>query len=209
MLFRSSVRLGHVDIKFYAALIGSRIAFEFQLLKSELKKINAVGGFDRALELTMFKLKKKIGYIDDLFVLDEKIQTYDDFSRQRRRWMSAQIHYFNEFVFDLPKQILKGNKDFVDKLFQQISLPRLMLLGLNIILCIITTIFFSALSYKWWCLLLILNISLLIAIPRKFYNIRFFVALSKIPIVFMLMMLNLFKLKGANKTFIHTKHGVK
>ena len=118
----SIFRLGHSKLGFSAALIGSGMAFEFDLLKEELLKINAVGGFDRALELTMFKLNKKIGYIDDLLVLDEKIQSYDDFSNQRRRWTSAHIHYFMEFVTVLPSQLLKGNKDFVDTLFQQISL---------------------------------------------------------------------------------------
>ena len=89
----SIFRLGHSNVGLSAALIGSGMAFKYELLKKELHLINAIGGFDRALELTLIKKKKKITYLPATYVWDEKIQNHHNFSQQRKRWLSAQLHY--------------------------------------------------------------------------------------------------------------------
>lgn len=205
----SIFRQGHVNVGMSAALIGSGMAFKYGLLKEKLARIPAVGGFDRALELTLFKERFKIGYLPDAWVLDEKIQTHSDFSRQRRRWMSAQLHYFCEFVKDVPHAICTCNLDFCDKMFQQMSIPRLILVGLNLIIAGTLSLVSWSLSIKWWILLLFLLIALFIAVPRRFLTLRFLLAAVELPMSFILMFFNLFRMKGANKKFIHTKHGVK
>ena len=96
------------------------MAFNYNDLKKKLSKISAIGGFDRELEFTFFKEGISIGYIDDLLVYDEKVQSYKGFSNQRRRWMSAQVHYLVKFIGYLPSEIAKKHWDFCDKLFQHI-----------------------------------------------------------------------------------------
>lgn len=205
----SIFRQGHVNVGLSAALIGSGMAFKYTLLKEKLATIPAVGGFDRALELTLFKERCKIGYLPDAWVLDEKIQTQSDFSRQRRRWMSAQLHYFCEFIKDVPYAICTRNWDFCDKMYQQMSLPRLILIGFNVIIACTLSFFCWSLSIKWWILLFLLFIALFIAVPGRLLTWRFFMATVELPLSFFSMFLNLFRMKGANKKFIHTKHGVK
>jgi hypothetical protein len=51
-------------------------------------------------------------------------------------------------------------------------------------------------------------VALLVAVPKRFCTSRLAMALQKIPYTFLLMAGNIFKLRGANKTFIHTRHGV-
>lgn len=205
----SIFRLGHVNMGLSAALIGSGMAFDYDLLKTELAMIPAVGGFDRALELTLFKSGKRIGYLPDSYVLDEKIQTHDAFFRQRRRWMSAQIHYFMEFLKDIPSAVKVGNWDFCDKMFQQMSLPRILLLGVILIMAILLSVFRPELAVKWWVLLFCLVIALGVAIPKSLFSRKLFVSMVDLPISFVGMFCTLFCLKGANKKFIHTEHGVK
>lgn len=205
----SIFRQGHVNVGLSAALIGSGMAFKYKLLKEKLAKIPAVGGFDRALELTLFKEGLKIGYLQDAWVLDEKIQTHSDFSRQRRRWMSAQLHYFREFLKDVPHALHTRNWDFCDKMYQQMSLPRLILLGSNILIALGLSFFSWEASVKWWGALMLLSIALIIAIPCRLITWRLFIAAGELPLSFFLMFLNLFRMKGANRKFIHTKHGVK
>lgn len=205
----SIFRQGHVNVGLSAALIGSGMAFKYKLLKDKLAAIPAVGGFDRALELTLFKERIKIGYLPDAWVLDEKIQTQSDFSRQRRRWMSAQLHYFCEFLKDVPYALYTRNWDFCDKMYQQMSLPRIILLGFNIIIASVLSFISWNLSVKWWILLLLILIALFVAVPGRLLTRRFFIAALELPLSFFSMFLNLFRMKGANKTFIHTKHGVK
>lgn len=204
----SIFRQGHVNLGLSAALIGSGMAFEFDLLKDELSTLDAVGGFDRALELRLFNDGVRIGYLQDAYVLDEKVQNNDDFYRQRRRWMSAQIHYLKESFPRLPAAFKGGKGDYCDKMFQQMILPRIFLIGFTTLITLIVTFISWPLAVKWWSLLILLGITLLLAVPRQLYNKRLLKALSKLPVGFFYMFLNLCKLKGANKKFIHTKHGI-
>lgn len=205
----SIFRQGHVNLGFSSALIGSGMAFQYDFIKKELAGIHAVGGFDRALELTLFNNNKRIGYLADAYVWDEKIQNQKDFARQRRRWLSAQFHYLGEFFGYLPSAIKAGKWDFCDKMFQQMSLPRVIIIGSIFIMAVVLSFICWPASIKWWVLLGILSLSLALAIPGKLYTRRFCKALISLPESFLRMFLNLFRLKGANKKFIHTEHGVK
>lgn len=204
----SIFRQGHVNLGLSAALIGSGMAFEYDLLKEKLASIQAVGGFDRALELTLFKEGKRIEYLPDAYVLDEKIQTHSDFTRQRRRWLSAQFHYLTAFLKDVPYAIRMKSWDFCDKMFQQMSVPRIILLGLIGVGAFIFSFVSWSIAWRWWVLLALLLIALGVAIPRSLYTHRLFIATIELPLTFMFMIFNIFRLKGANKNFIHTEHGI-
>ena len=204
----SIFRKGHVNAGFSAALIGSGMAFDYCLFKETMESVDAVGGFDRALELTLLYNEKRVHYLCDADVLDEKVQYRDAFSTQRRRWLSAQVHYLMRFLNYFPQALFSGKWDFCDKLFQQMSIPRLILLGSTFIIAVLFSFLNWDIAIKWWILFAILIFSLFLAIPRRMYSWRLFAALCELPYSFCLMFYNLFRLKGANKKFIHTSHGV-
>lgn len=201
-------RLGHAKLGLSAALIGSGMAFRYDLFRDTMLNIKAVGGFDRELELTLLYQGKRFYYLPNIFVFDEKIQNTKDFSRQRRRWLSAQWHYCRTFVKYLGKALAAHNWDFCDKMFQQVSIPRLLLLGFTFFLAVLCTCYRWMWGLKWWVLFALLVAALLIAVPKRFYTRRLAVALLSLPYTFLLMAANIFKLRGANKNFIHTRHGV-
>lgn len=204
----SIFRLGHANVGLSAALIGSGMAFDYTLFKKIMLSIDAVGGFDRALELSLIKERKRIYYLSEVDVLDEKVQNHVNFSNQRRRWLSAQIHYLGRFIGDVPAALLKGNWDFCDKVFQQMSIPRILLLGMTVIISLFLSFVPGGLAIKWWTLFIVLIVALLLAIPSSLFSKRLVIALFELPYSFLLMLCNLFRLKGANKKFIHTSHGV-
>ncbi len=201
-------RLGHAKLGLSAALIGSGMAFRYDLFRDTMADIKAVGGFDRELELTLLYRGKRFYYLPETFVFDEKIQNTGDFSRQRRRWLSAQWHYCQTFAKFLWKALVARNWDFCDKLFQQLSIPRLLLMGFTFLFSVLFTVYRWTWGLKWWLLLVLLAVALLVAVPKRFCTSRLAMALQKIPYTFLLMAGNIFKLRGANKTFIHTRHGV-
>jgi hypothetical protein len=59
---------------------------------------------------------------------------------------------------------------------------------------------------RWLVLFGVTAFTLIISIPRKFYNGKTLKALMYIPVGFVLMILSLLKVKGASKKFIHTTH---
>ncbi|MEG2067434.1 MAG: glycosyltransferase [Tannerellaceae bacterium] len=204
----SIFRQGHVNLGLSAALIGSGMAFSYGLFKEVMGTINAIGGFDRALELVLLKDRKRIFYLPDAYVLDEKVQYHQEFSLQRRRWLSAQLHYMCAHIKEVPGAIRERNCDFCDKMFQQMSIPRLLLLGFNGLFAVLLTCFADGLAVKWWMLFVLLIGSLFLSIPRRLLTKQLLFALMELPYSFFLMAMTVFRLKGANKKFIHTTHGV-
>lgn len=208
-------RKGHRVLGFSSALIGSGMAFDYQFFKETMANVKAVGGFDKELELKLLRDKVKIEYLDDAIVLDEKVQKAEVFANQRRRWLSAQLVYFQRFFFSgLFHLIFKGNFDFFDKVLQMIQPPRVILLGLTTLLAAGSVLIhffgfsFAYFAYSYWLLVLgITYLAFIFAIPRSFYNGTTLKAILTLPKAFFIMVLSFLKLRGANRKFIHTTHG--
>lgn len=204
----SIFRLGHVNLGMSAALIGSGMAFQYSLFYQAMMSNNSVGGFDRVLEMKLLLQDVFFYYLPDTVVLDEKIQSTKKFYLQRRRWLSAQYISFLEFVSYLPYAIRKRKWGFCDKLYQQASLSRVLLLGFTFLLSVITLFIPFISSFKWWGLLIILLLTLALAIPRKFWTWRLLKSLVLLPHSFLLMFFNLFRIKEGARKFVHTTHGI-
>lgn len=204
----SIFRLGHVNLGMSAALIGSGMAFEYSLFYKAMMSNTSVGGFDRVLEMKLLYHGIFFHYLPDTYVLDEKIQRTRNFYQQRRRWLSAQYYSLGEFVHHLLPAIRDRKWDFCDKLFQQASFSRVLLLGFTFIFSVCFSIWFPTLAYKWWVVFGLLVLALVIAIPRRFWKWRLARAVCFVPYSFLLMFVNLFRLREANERFIHTTHGV-
>lgn len=210
-------RKGHRKLGFSSALIGSGMAFDYTFFKETMANVKAVGGFDKELELKLLKGKNKIEFVNNALVLDEKVQKSEVFAKQRKRWLSAQFVYFARYFFPgLFHLVFKGNVDFFDKVYQMVSPPRVLLVGITTIVTafyallaiLFTTAEFWAFSIAEWGIVWGLVVfAFLFSIPGKFYNIKTLHAILTLPKAFFLMFASLFKLKGANKKFIHTEHG--
>jgi len=209
-------RKGHRVLGLSSALIGSGMAFDYHFFKSTMARVNAVGGFDKELELKLLRDRNQIEYLHNAIVLDEKVQKSEVFANQRKRWLSAQFIYFKRFFASgIRELILRGNIDFADKVYQMISPPRVLLLGLVLLftlLYFVLDIFFPTNllvvpASLWYVVMALTVMAFLIAIPKKYYSLETLNAAITLPKAFGVMFLSLFKLKGANKKFIHTQHG--
>lgn len=209
-------RKGHRVLGFSSALIGSGMAFDYSLFKARMAQIHAIGGFDKELELTMLREGIRIDYVPEAEVLDEKVQQESAFGNQRKRWLSAQFIYFRRFAGSGFREFfLRGNLDFLDKVYQMISPPRILHLGFVVLMAAITLSVgwiwpSSVLLVRfplWGTAALLTVLAYLFATPRSYFSLKTVKATGKLPLAFALMFLNLFRLKGANKKFIHTPHG--
>jgi cellulose synthase/poly-beta-1,6-N-acetylglucosamine synthase-like glycosyltransferase len=206
-------RKGHRVLGLSSAIIGSGMAFQYDYFKTMMSGVTAVGGFDKEIELKMLKEKHRILYMDDAMIYDEKVQKADVFGNQRRRWLSAQLHYFRKDIIPaFGHLVTKGNLDYFDKAIQFIQPPRVLLMGALVFagaVCI-TANYLSgnALIYSlgWATVIAACALALILSVPRSFYNRNTFKALLSLPKGMLVMLLSLLKIKGANKTFIHTKH---
>jgi len=202
----SYFRKGHVFLGLSSALSGSGMAFDYDWFKENIKKVTSAGE-DKEIEILLLRQRIYIEYLQDVAVYDEKVQNSAAFYKQRQRWLAAQYDSLKTAIRDLPYALYTRNIDYTDKLLQWIMFPRLLLLGFIFVSSVIISFINMESALKWWGLLFLLLLTFGLAIPKNLDNKALERAVSKIPLLFILMFINLFRLKGANKKFIHTSHG--
>ena len=200
----SIFRRGHVRLGISSALIGSGMIFNYQWFHDNVKHLVTTGE-DKELEVLLLKQRIFIEFLDEVYVYDEKTQGEKGFYNQRRRWLATQFAQWGRVFKDLPQAIFSGNIDYSDKLIQWVLPPRLILFGGIIVMGSIMQIIDWPLALKWWALFLIMGVTLCLAIPDKLVDDRFKKSINKLPLLFIMMVVNLFRMKGMNKKFVNTE----
>ena len=198
-------RKAHNRLGLSSALIGSGMCFKYELFKENVFKLTTAGE-DREMEALLLHQGVFIKYAPDIHVFDEKVSNQDNFQRQRMRWMTAQVQSLFSQLPKVPKALLHGNINFVDKVVQQALIPRSILIVLLGGISVLMTIIVPDWCEKWWILLGVLAISLFIAIPSQL-RIRSFSKVLAIPGLVIRMFKNILHIDRKNTDFIHTQHG--
>ena len=201
----SIFRRGHVALGFSSALIGSGMAFDYKWFRDNIACCTT-SGEDKELEALLLRQGIYIDYLDDVRVLDEKVQGEGTYYNQRRRWIAAQFYALSSAVRQLPGAILSGNTDYCDKLLQWSLPPRILLLGLVPLWAVVMTVCAPMGSIKWWVAVLLLLLAMAMALPDEQADARLGHALRRMPVLFLLTLANLFRLRGTKDKFIHTEH---
>lgn len=199
-------RRTHNTIGLSSALIGSGMCFDYKWFAENVHKLSTAGE-DRELEALLLKQNIFIKYAEHIHVYDEKVNNSDNFQRQRLRWMTAQIQALLSMLPYIPKAILSGNINYIDKTVQQALIPRsILLVG---IFCIATLmlVLVPVWAVKWWALYAVLILSLIIAIPSQLRTRSLFGRSKSIFNLTLKMLKNIFHIKKDNKDFLHTDHG--
>lgn len=205
-------RRGQRVLGLSCALIGSGMAFEFQLLKDIFSTpgIQDNPGEDKEVELQLIKRGVIVQYLADADVYDEKVQRPEVFQRQRTRWLATQLEGLRPL---LSKEMRTGFKKGIyrHKIFEWLLLPRLLLMALFAFLVALSILdattglqlLFPA--WPWWISLAITyGLALLVAIPAAFYNRNTLLALLKIPALMLSMIKALLGVRKNKTGFIHT-----
>ncbi len=197
-------RKAHNRLGLSSALIGSGMCFRYELFKENVFKLTTAGE-DREMEALLLHQGIFIKYASEIHVFDEKVSNQDNFQRQRMRWMTAQVQSLLSNLPKVPKAILHGNINFVDKTIQQALIPRSILIVLLGGISVFMTIIVPDWCEKWWILFAMLALSLFIAIPAPL-RLKSFKKVLAIPNLVFKMLKNILHMDHKNTDFIHTEH---
>lgn len=197
-------RKAHNRLGLSSALIGSGMCFKYELFKENVFKLTTAGE-DREMEALLLHQGVFIKYAPEIHVFDEKVSNQDNFQRQRMRWMTAQVQSLLSNLPKVPKAILHGNINFVDKTIQQALIPRSILIVLLGVVSVFMTIVVPDWCEKWWILFAMLALSLFIAIPAPLRT-QSFKKVMAIPNLVFKMLKNILHIDHKNTDFIHTEH---
>ena len=197
-------RKAHNRLGLSSALIGSGMCFKYELFKKNVFELKTAGE-DREMEALLLHQEVFIKYAPDIHVFDEKVSNQDNFQRQRMRWMTAQVQSLLSNLPKIPKAIIHGKINFVDKTIQQALIPRSILIVLLAGISVLMTIFMPSWCEKWWALFALLAVSLYIALPRQL-RYQSIAKVLAIPGLVIRMLKNLLHIDRKNTDFIHTEH---
>ena len=199
-------RKGHAAINLSSTLAGSAMAIRMDVFREAMTHIHTAVE-DKELEFYFMNNNMKVLYEPNAIVYDEKVQDSDVFLKQRTRWVAS--HYLNFtaiFSEGIKKFWLNGNADFLDKAFQRLILPRVLIVGFSFLLSFLYFIPLFNYGSIFFYLFILCAFSYLLAIPSKFIDKKLIHAILKLPYAFLLMILAYFKMNNSLKVFSHTQH---
>lgn len=208
-------RKGQRALGFSASTIGSGMAFNYNSLKKIYLKPGIVDNpaCDREVEFDQIIDHVIIEYIDDSYILDEKVQDLSTFRSQRTRWNESQLWHIRKFFQSILKE--KSNKQFWNKFFQNI-IPSRFILSLAIVILLIASVIFELNDLKiirpdmifWIILFCIYHFTLYISIPGFLKKKKYLISFLYLPLVAFHYIKALFKIKPGRKEFIHTRKDI-
>lgn len=191
----SIFRQGHNSLGLSSALIGSGMCLDHAWLRAHVGRLQT-SGEDKELETMLLAEGHHITYLADIPVFDEKVKNREGFSRQRRRWMAAQLAALAAMT-----RRMHWHLDYIDKTVQQMLVPRSMCLLITAAMFLLTQ------HAAWLVLLTLLILSMLIALPRHLIGWPLAKAVAHFPTLALSMVWGLLHLHGESRRFTHTQHG--
>ena len=188
------------------------MAFEFNKIKEIYNKPGILGNpaCDREIDFEIMKAGISIEFLEEAYVLDEKVASRAVYEKQRTRWLESQIIHLKLF-FDKAQGPLPKTANYWNKLFLNLIPPRLIFLAtfsFILLLLMIQGLFhFSMIApdARWWLVLFgVYILTFLISLPSKFYNAETWKAILYVPVLMFSMLKALLKMKVSRKEFLHT-----
>jgi cellulose synthase/poly-beta-1,6-N-acetylglucosamine synthase-like glycosyltransferase len=208
-------RKGNRSLNLSASTIGSGMAFSFTSLRKTYFKPGIIDNpaCDREVEFDQLNERVKIEYLDDVNVLDEKVQDLSTFRNQRTRWNESQIWHVRRYLTGLKRKNISF--DHINKFIQNLVPSRILLMAVLffiLVIEILLTLFSKftidpGLTY-WIILFGIYHLVLLSAIPVRFFTRRYLHIFLYVPLLAWNYLIAVTRIRTGKKEFVHTPKSI-
>jgi cellulose synthase/poly-beta-1,6-N-acetylglucosamine synthase-like glycosyltransferase len=184
----SIFRRGHVTLGLSAAASNSAMAFDFNWFKTNIMTTTATWD-DKELEARLLRQHIFVDYFDDIMVFSEKTRSAEDFNRQRGRWLMSHLATIVRNIRYLPGAIIQRHYDLIDKILQWMLLPRILMMGIIIVMGIFMPFIYFSLAIKWWALFAIVLFIFALATPNYLVDDKWDHTFFSIPMILLAFLL--------------------
>lgn len=191
-IYNTIFRLGHVAVGLPSAICGSGMAFDFTWFKENIIRTRSEWE-DKELEALLMRQSVYVDYLKDVVVFDEKTRSTRDFSRQRGRWIAAQLHTVVRNIRYLPGAIFRKQYDLADKIIQWMLMPRMMMMATIVVMSIVLPFIYFTLAVKWWITAAFILFIFALATPDYLVNKAWERAFFKSPFIMFGSIFNIFR----------------
>lgn len=195
------------SLGFSARLSGSGMVIVKKLFEDVIMDQNAIGGFDKEMEMEMAIHGEHIYYNEEMIVVDQKISSSEAFSQQRARWIQAQFKYLGIYGLKAIMNPRIISFDFLFKLAQLALAPRAVIAPMLFLLANLSMI----LSYHFLAgimlFLVFINLATYwIVIPKTWIKENYLMIIQAIPRLMKSVLASFKFMKKASKVYLHTAH---
>lgn len=190
-------------------LTGSAMVLDFDLFRMILQLLQAIGGFDKEMELLLTAMRESIQYAPELRVWDEKVSNTQAFAKQRGRWLESQYTFLKKSIKSATRGLFNGNFDYFHKSMQLALPPRVLApVALAFIGFLSMLLGFSGLALFSALALVALIASYLLVLPTTLWKANFGKILLALPGLVGSAFQALSWMKRSKKEFLHTSHSL-
>lgn len=175
-------RKAHTRMGFSAALIGSAMAFDFEMFHNIAPSLKGAD-LSKAMETALLKQNIYTEYLEEVVCYSKKEESTNGYEAQRISWLRSQYSSTILALKRLPLALLQGEWDYANKLFQWLLPSRFLLIACILLLTVVITLLDWTLCFKWYVLLACIGIAFIIALPEGEVNKRFKHAIWALPIL--------------------------
>ncbi len=175
-------RKGHTRMGFSSALIGSAMAFDFNMFHRIAPTLEGAD-LSKAAEIALLKENIYTEYLEEVVCYSKKAESTESYEAQRMGWVNSQYSSTFFALVHFPIALLKGEWDYANKLFQWMLPSRFLLIGYIVVCALIITVLDWHLSLKWAVLLLMMAFAFLMALPEGEVSKHFKHSLWALPIL--------------------------
>ena len=158
-------RRGQNAMGLSASLYGSGMIFAYEWFKNHIMLVHPFCE-DKELEMLLLRENIYIDYFENIHIYDEKTRTAKDFNNQRGRWASYQFHAIVSNLHFLPTALLSRSYDLVNKLVQWMLIPRMILMGIILLMSLLLPFIYFSLVIKWWVAAAVVMFAFSLATPN-------------------------------------------
>lgn len=200
----SIFRRGHISVGLPAAMASSGMVFDFNWFKQHILAAK-ISWRDKELEALLARQHIYVDYFDKIYVYNEKARQAEEFNRQHRSWMITQGKTILRNIRYLPAAIMNRHYALIDKLLQWMLIPRMMLMTIITLMCVVIPFIYMTAALKWWALFAIVIFLFALATPNYLVDEKWDSTFFKLPFVLFSSVLGKFKLGRMLKDKVNLK----
>ncbi len=194
-----------MELGLSSAILGLGIAIDSNLYNEIFYK-DALGGFDKKLQIQLTQKLKQLGFAKDCIVYDEKVEDGAALEKQRTRWINTYFKYFRQSLSLFTGGLATFNLNQISTGLMMLRPPLFITFFAAFAFAIIGFVLKPVIGIVWCLLILLFAINFVLIIATQSLQKGMVQSLAYIPMIIIRQIKAVFKIKTANKNFLKTEH---
>lgn len=179
----SIFRKGHVAIGCPSALAPSGYVIDYNWYKAHMRS-NTSNDEIKGLENLLLKERVFVDYVDEICVYTPAVEHRGEIAHTRKEWIEGRLGSLFTHLRGLLPAFFSFNFSLCDKILQWLMLPRIIMMGVIMLMSLILPFIYFTLAIKWWVLFLLVTFAFALGTPDYLVDKEWTKSMLIFPVIF-------------------------